>query len=161
MFSLEESCYMTPLLSDIMSKHLNLRMILKVLRCPVNILTLTSLNRRMSENTRKPRFINFPWCYWLKTHIRKNSMKKDDLIIMLIALLLLGGILLTIFFGSEKSRHGVGVLFDDTTGRPVLTVKNNAWSRSKAGHTSHDMIVVWNRGAQNLQISSAPNGSSH
>jgi hypothetical protein len=60
MFSLEESCYMTPLLSDIMSKHLNLRMILKVLRCPVNILTLTSLNRRMSENTRKPRFINFP-----------------------------------------------------------------------------------------------------
>ena len=51
-------------------------------------------------------------------------MKKDDLIIMLIALLLLGGILITIFFGAEKSRHGDGVLFDDKAGRPVLPGNN-------------------------------------
>ena len=49
-------------------------------------------------------------------------MKKDDLIIMLIAFLLLGGILLTIFFGGEKSRHGVGSILDDTTGHSILLV---------------------------------------
>lgn len=35
-------------------------------------------------------------------------MQKDDLIILLIALLLLAGMLITIFFGAEKSLHGVG-----------------------------------------------------
>ena len=39
-------------------------------------------------------------------------MKKDDLIILIIGLLLLAGMLLTIFFGGERSRHGVGILFD-------------------------------------------------
>ncbi|MBW2466660.1 MAG: hypothetical protein JRF02_05110 [Deltaproteobacteria bacterium] len=36
-------------------------------------------------------------------------MKKDDLIIIIIGLLLLAGMLYTIFFGGEKSRHGVGI----------------------------------------------------
>lgn len=40
-------------------------------------------------------------------------MKKDDLIILLIGLLLLAGMLITIFFGGEKSRHGVGLLMDE------------------------------------------------
>ena len=39
-------------------------------------------------------------------------MKKDDLIILLIGLLLLAGMLITFFFGGERSRHGVGVLLD-------------------------------------------------
>ena len=39
-------------------------------------------------------------------------MKKDDLIILIIGLLLLAGMLITIFFGGERSLHGVGVLFD-------------------------------------------------
>lgn len=46
-------------------------------------------------------------------------MKKDDLIILLIALLLLAGMLFTIFFGGERSRHGVGKLNGDTTVRLV------------------------------------------
>ncbi|MDY0349767.1 MAG: hypothetical protein RBR09_00785 [Desulfobulbaceae bacterium] len=37
-------------------------------------------------------------------------MKRDDLIILIIALLLLAGMLLTLLFGGEKSRHGVGIL---------------------------------------------------
>ena len=40
-------------------------------------------------------------------------MKKDDLIILLIALLLLAGMLMTIFFGGEKSLHGVGSLVNE------------------------------------------------
>ena len=39
-------------------------------------------------------------------------MKKDDLILLIVGLLLLAGMLITIFFGGERSRHGVGVLFD-------------------------------------------------
>ncbi|MDH3329388.1 MAG: hypothetical protein OEM01_09165 [Desulfobulbaceae bacterium] len=39
-------------------------------------------------------------------------MKKEDLIILIIGLLLLAGMLLTIFFGGEKSMHGVGSLDD-------------------------------------------------
>ena len=39
-------------------------------------------------------------------------MKKDDLIIFIIGLLLLAGMLFTIFFGGEKSLHGVGNLLD-------------------------------------------------
>jgi len=39
-------------------------------------------------------------------------MKKDDLIIFIISLLLLAGMLITILFGGEKSRHGVGALLD-------------------------------------------------
>ena len=35
-------------------------------------------------------------------------MKRDDLIIITIGLLLLAGMLYTIFFGGEKSIHGVG-----------------------------------------------------
>lgn len=41
---------------------------------------------------------------------------------MLIAFLLLGGILLTIFFGGEKSRHGVGTILYDTTEISILLV---------------------------------------
>jgi len=37
-------------------------------------------------------------------------MKRDDLIILIIGLLLLAGMLLTLLFGGEKSRHGVGIL---------------------------------------------------
>ena len=39
-------------------------------------------------------------------------MKKDDLIIFIIGFLLLAGMLITIFFGGEKSLHGVGTLLD-------------------------------------------------
>jgi len=39
-------------------------------------------------------------------------MKKDDLIILIISLLLLAGMLITIFFGGERSRHGVGTILD-------------------------------------------------
>jgi hypothetical protein len=35
-------------------------------------------------------------------------MKKEDLIILIIGLLLLAGMLITIFFGGDKSMHGVG-----------------------------------------------------
>jgi len=50
-------------------------------------------------------------------------MKKDDLIILLIALLLLGAMLITIFFGGEKSRHGLGALLDGKPGLRIFTVK--------------------------------------
>ena len=40
-------------------------------------------------------------------------MKKDDLIILIIGFLLLACMLITIFFGGERSRHGVGILFDE------------------------------------------------
>jgi hypothetical protein len=46
-------------------------------------------------------------------------MKKDDLIILIVGLLLLAGILITIFFGGERSRHGVGVLFDSQTKKEI------------------------------------------
>ena len=39
-------------------------------------------------------------------------MKKDDLILLIIGLLLLAGMIITIFFGGERSRHGVGMFFD-------------------------------------------------
>jgi flagellar basal body-associated protein FliL len=35
-------------------------------------------------------------------------MKKEDLIILILAILLLAGMVYTLFFGGEKSRHGVG-----------------------------------------------------
>ena len=53
-------------------------------------------------------------------------MKKDDLIILLIGLLLLGGMLITIFFGGEKSRHGVGVLPREYPGQKMLMLKKMA-----------------------------------
>ena len=39
-------------------------------------------------------------------------MKKDDLIIVIIGLLLLATMVYTIFFGGNKSRHGVGMLLN-------------------------------------------------
>jgi hypothetical protein len=39
-------------------------------------------------------------------------MKKDNLVIFIIGLLLLAGMLITILFGGERSRHGVGILFN-------------------------------------------------
>ena len=39
-------------------------------------------------------------------------MKKDDIIIVIIGLLLLGAMIYTIFFGGNKSRHGVGMLLN-------------------------------------------------
>jgi len=50
-------------------------------------------------------------------------MKKDDLIILLFFLLLLGAMLITILFGGEKSRHGVGLLPDVNPGLRISTVK--------------------------------------
>jgi hypothetical protein len=50
-------------------------------------------------------------------------MKKDDLIMLFIALLLLAGMLLTILFGGEKSRHGVGGLLDEKPGQKILAQK--------------------------------------
>ena len=37
-------------------------------------------------------------------------MKKDDLILLIMGLLLLAGMLITVLFGGERSRHGVGIL---------------------------------------------------
>jgi len=51
-------------------------------------------------------------------------MKKDDLIIFLIALLLLAGMIITIFFGGEKSRHGVGDFFNETPECRISLTKN-------------------------------------
>lgn len=39
-------------------------------------------------------------------------MKKEDLIILIIGLLLVAGMLITVFFGGDKSKHGVGSLDD-------------------------------------------------
>lgn len=49
-------------------------------------------------------------------------MKKDDLIILLIALLLLAGMLITIFYGGARSRHGVSLVFPEKV-RMVVNVK--------------------------------------
>ena len=51
-------------------------------------------------------------------------MKKDDLIILLIALLLLAGMFITIFFGGEQSRHGVG-LFNKKKPAHLLSLSKN------------------------------------
>lgn len=50
-------------------------------------------------------------------------MQKDDLIILIIGLLLLAGMLITIFFGGEKSRHGVGLLLDGRPPAQMFTIK--------------------------------------
>jgi hypothetical protein len=52
-------------------------------------------------------------------------MKKDDLIIFLIGLLLLGSMLITIFIGRGKSRHGVGVLLDAKPGQEISAQKKS------------------------------------
>ena len=50
-------------------------------------------------------------------------MKKDDLILLFIALLLLGAMLITIFFGGEKSRHGVGVNLNEKPAQRITITK--------------------------------------
>lgn len=50
-------------------------------------------------------------------------MKKDDLILLFIALLLLGAMLITIFFGGEKSRHGVGVNLNEKPAQRITIKK--------------------------------------
>lgn len=52
-------------------------------------------------------------------------MKKNDLIILLIALLLLAGMLITIFFGGERSRHGVGLFFDKKTSDKISLIEQS------------------------------------
>jgi len=47
-------------------------------------------------------------------------MKKDDLIIVIIGILLFAAMIYTIFFGGNKSRHGVGMLL---TPRPPCEIK--------------------------------------
>ena len=39
-------------------------------------------------------------------------MKKDNLVLLIIGLLLLTGMLITIIFGGDRSRHGVGTFLD-------------------------------------------------
>ena len=39
-------------------------------------------------------------------------MKKDNLGLLIIGLLLLAGMLITIIFGGDRSRHGVGTFLD-------------------------------------------------
>ncbi len=51
-------------------------------------------------------------------------MQKDDLIILLIALLLVAGMFITIIFGGEKSRHGVGKFFDENQRCRISRTKN-------------------------------------
>jgi hypothetical protein len=50
-------------------------------------------------------------------------MKKDDLIILIAGLLLLAGMLITFFFGEERSRHGVGVLLDTKPEKKISLLK--------------------------------------
>jgi hypothetical protein len=50
-------------------------------------------------------------------------MKKDDLIILIIGLLLLAGILITIFYGEERSRHGVGVFLKSQPEQKISLMK--------------------------------------
>jgi hypothetical protein len=50
-------------------------------------------------------------------------MKKDDLILLFIALLLLGAMLITIFFGGEKSRHGVGAILNEKPAQRITITK--------------------------------------
>ena len=52
-------------------------------------------------------------------------MKKDDLIILIIGFLLLAGMLITIFFGGERSRHGVGMLFDTQPAQEISLLKKS------------------------------------
>ncbi|GAB4342937.1 MAG: hypothetical protein Kow0089_18390 [Desulfobulbaceae bacterium] len=42
-------------------------------------------------------------------------MKKEDLIILILGVLLLAGMVLTVLFGGEKSRHGVGNIYQPDT----------------------------------------------
>jgi hypothetical protein len=52
-------------------------------------------------------------------------MKKDDLILLIIGLLLLAGMLITILFGGERSRHGVGILLDAQPEKEIsFTIKS-------------------------------------
>jgi len=53
-------------------------------------------------------------------------MKKDDLIIFIIGLLLLAGMLITLLFGGEKSRHGVGALLDALPEQEKALIKTTA-----------------------------------
>ena len=46
-------------------------------------------------------------------------MNKDNLIFLLIASLLLIGMLLTIFFGGERSRHGLGMFLEKIPGQQI------------------------------------------
>jgi hypothetical protein len=49
-------------------------------------------------------------------------MKKDNLVIFIIGLLLLAGMLITILFGGERSRHGVGILFNGQPGQETTFI---------------------------------------
>jgi hypothetical protein len=49
-------------------------------------------------------------------------MKKDDLILLIITLLLLAGMLITILFGGERSRHGVGIFLNPQSGQNIAFI---------------------------------------
>lgn len=49
-------------------------------------------------------------------------MKKEDFIILIIGLLLLAGMVLTLFFGGEESRHGVGSVHDIFPGNSSVNI---------------------------------------
>jgi hypothetical protein len=49
-------------------------------------------------------------------------VKKENLIILILGIVLLAGMLLTIFFGGEKSRHGVGNLLDALPGNSSIVI---------------------------------------
>jgi preprotein translocase subunit SecY len=55
------------------------------------------------------------------TGLQRIRMNRENFIILIIGLLLLAGMVLTIFFGGEKSRHGVGSL------RSILPVMESAF----------------------------------
>ena len=46
-------------------------------------------------------------------------MKKDDLILLIIGLLLVAGMIITIMFGGERSRHGIGIFYDNKEERVI------------------------------------------
>ena len=54
--------------------------------------------------------------------VLKNRVKKENLIILILGIVLLAGMLLTIFFGGEKSRHGVGNLLDALPGNSSIVI---------------------------------------
>jgi hypothetical protein len=54
-------------------------------------------------------------------------MKKDDILLILLALFLLTAVLMTIFFGGNRSRHGYGFFLQTVSG-PADTIARHCLS---------------------------------
>lgn len=70
-------------------------------------------------------------------------MKRNDLIILFIALLLLAGMLITVFFGGERSRHGVGLFFKEELRMRSCLAKNNLCGEEITGYYNHFFFLKY------------------